>query len=196
MWTDHFCPRSPGTFLRAKVLNLKKEAPAFGILDFSLNATSYIVISKGSLLFERSIPIGIKAIIEGADTPAKLQDESSRNQWKFLFRKTARRADFLCGDQRRSGKKYFTGFKRKFTIEFQVNVFSNFIKGSGDARKNGELQFGDDSFLKVVAPASTVTPPGQFDAGRDLKKDGDLQSKKQQIRSNAHTIMVLIGARS
>ena len=47
-----FVPEAQARFY-AKALNLKKDSPAFGIIDISLNATSYIVLSKGSLSFER-----------------------------------------------------------------------------------------------------------------------------------------------
>ena len=73
-----FAPEAQARFY-AKALNLKRDALPQGVIDFSLNATSYIVISKGSLLFVRHIPIGLKSLIEGADAPLKLQEELKKS---------------------------------------------------------------------------------------------------------------------
>ncbi len=54
-----------------------------GSLIFRSIPPVIIVISKGSLLFVRHIPIGIKAIMEGADAPAKLQDEFKKSMDAF-----------------------------------------------------------------------------------------------------------------
>ena len=77
-----FVPEAQARFY-SKGLNLKKEVPPFGVIDFSLNASSFVVISKGSLLFVRHIPVGIKAIMEGAESVTRLQDELKKSMDAF-----------------------------------------------------------------------------------------------------------------
>ena len=94
-----FVPEAQARFY-AKALNLKKESKPLGIIDFSLNATSYIVISKGSLLFVRHIPVGIKTMMEGADASLKLQDEFKKSMEAFVQEDGSDAPRFLCGDHR------------------------------------------------------------------------------------------------
>ncbi len=151
-----FVPEAQARFY-AKALNLKKEAPPLGIIDFSLNATSYIVISKGTLLFVRHIPIGIKAIMEGADAPAKLQDELKKSMDAFMQEDgNEAPASYVVTTHHEAVNNILPVLKEGLKIEFQVNAFSNFIKGSVDVRKKLQSDFGDDSFLDVIAPASTA----------------------------------------
>ena len=151
-----FVPEAQARYY-AKALNLKKDAPPVGIIDFSLNATSYIVISKTSLLFVRNIPIGIKDILQGADSIAKLQDEIKKSMESFA-QEDGKDApvSYLVTTKHEAVSNCLPLLKETLNIEFQLNVFSNFIKGSGDARRKLQSDFGDDSFLDVIAPASSV----------------------------------------
>ena len=69
-----FIPEGIARFY-SKALNLKKDSAPLGIIDVALNATNYIVLSKGSLVFARPIPVGIKNIMESPDASAKLIEE-------------------------------------------------------------------------------------------------------------------------
>ena len=149
-----FAPEAQARFY-AKALNAKKDAAPVGIVDFSLNTTSYIVIAKGSLLFERNIPIGIKTIMQGGDATAKLQDELKKSMEAFAQEDGSDApVSYMVTTKQESLNNILSVIKTGLNIEFQVNAFSNFIKGSADIRKKLQNDFADDSFLDVIAPAS------------------------------------------
>ena len=152
-----FVPETQARFY-SKALNLKKDGHPAGIIDFSLNATSYMILSKGTLLFVRHIPIGIKAIIQGgAETVTKLQDELKKSMDAFM-QEDGNEAPktYVVTTATEAVKQIFPVLKEGLNIDFQVNAFSSLIKGPMDVRKKMQNDFSDDSFLDVIAPASTV----------------------------------------
>ena len=192
-----FVPEAQARFY-AKLLNLKKDAAPQGIIDFSLNATSYIVISKGSLLFVRHIPIGIKTILEGADVTVKLQDEIKKSMDAFVQEDGSEApVSYMVTTPNEAAKNILPVLNEGLKIDLKVNAFSNFIKGSMDVRKKLQSDFGDDSFLDVIAPASSsikceinLMPEEMI-----LKKTVALQSREASKSGIAAiVIMLLIGA--
>ncbi len=191
-----FAPEAQARFY-AKALNIKKDETR-GIIDFSLNAASYIVIAKGSLLFERHIPVGIKAIKEGGDVSAKLQEEIKKSMDAFMQED---------GNQAPSAYVVTTGhpavmailpaLKENLKIDLQVKVYTDFIKGPADLRKKIQGDEDDDSYLDVVAPASTVSKCeiNLMPEEMVLKKMVDRQSQEVSKSGVAAVIiMAIIGA--
>jgi len=192
-----FVPEAQARFY-SKALNLKKEAPAFGVIDFALNTTSYIVISKGALLFVRHIPVGIKSIIQGADATAKLQDELKKSMEAFMQEEGHEAPkSYVVTTSHEAVKNVLPALKQDLGIELLLSAFSNFVKGPGDVLKKLQSDFADDSFLDVIAPASTV---GKCEINlmpeeMVLKKKVELQSKEVSKSGVAAVIiMVLVGA--
>jgi len=198
-----FVPEAQARFY-AKALNLKKEAPPSGIIDFSLNATTYIVVSKGSLLFVRHIPIGIKAIMDGTvdgkkvSTEAFLQDELKKSMDAFVQEEGCEApVSYMVTTTHEAVGNILPILKEGLKIELQVNAFSNFIKGSLDARKKLQSDFGDDSFLDVIAPATSAArcEINLMPEEMVLKKTVDHQSKElSKSGVGAIIIMLLLGA--
>jgi hypothetical protein len=152
-----FVPEAQARFYN-KALNLKKDSALLGIIDFSLNTTSYIILSKGSLLFERSIPFGIKAIKEGGDAPAKLQEELRKSMDAFIQEGGGEAPNsYVVTTAHQALDGILPVLKEALSVEFKESPFSDFIKGSMDARNRLQTDFGDDSFLDVIAPASSAT---------------------------------------
>ncbi len=192
-----FVPEAQARFY-SKALNLKKEAPASGIIDFSLNATSYMVVSKGTLLFVRHIPIGIKALMQGADASAKLQDELKKSMEAFTQDEGNQApGSYVVTTARDAVKNILPALKEALSVEFQVKAFSSLIKGPADLRKKLDGDFADDSFLDVIAPASAVAKC-EIDLMPEemiLKKKVERQSKEvSKSGAAAVIIMVLVGA--
>jgi Fimbrial assembly protein (PilN)/Type IV pilus assembly protein PilM len=192
-----FVPEAQARFY-SKGLNLKKDVPPFGVIDFSLNAASFIVISKGSLLFVRHIPVGIKAIMEGSDAVAKLQDEFKKSMDAFMQEDGSQApGSYVVTTANEAVNNILPALKTSLNIEFKVFAFSNFIKGSGGQRKKLESSFGDDSFLDVIAPASTAIKCeiNLMPEEMVLKKTVERQSREASKSGVAAVIlMLLIGA--
>lgn len=192
-----FVPEAQARFY-ARALNLKKEAPLCGMLDFSLNATGFIVISKGTLLFERSIPIGIKALKETAEASAKLQEELKKSMDAFAQEEGIDAPlSYVVTTANTSVANCLAVLKEGLKIDFQVHAFPKLIQCSNDVRKKLQDQFGDDSFLDVLAPASTVLKceVNLMPEEMILKKTVDRQSKDaSKAGVAAIIIMLLVGA--
>ena len=85
--------------------------------------------------------------------------------------------------------------KEGLKIELKVNAFTNFVKGPADVRKKLQNNFGDDSFLDVISPASSAAKCeiNLMPEEMLLKKTVDLQSKEvSKAGVAAVIIMVLI----
>ena len=177
-----------------KALNIKKESTPSGVIDFSLNGTSYMVIAKGSLLFERHIPIGIKSILEGTDAVTRLQDELKKSMDAFTQEdgSDAPRS-YLVTTSNEAVNNILPLLKEGLKIDLQVNAFSNFIKGPMDVRKKLQANFGDDSFLDVIAPASTVLKceVNLMPEEMVLKKTVDRQSK-EAIKTGVAAVILMV----
>jgi Tfp pilus assembly PilM family ATPase len=191
-----FIPEAQARFY-SKALNLKKEAPPLGIVDFAMNTTSYMVLSKGTLLFVRHIPIGLKALKQGDDAPAKLLEEFKKSMEAFT-QEDGNEAPktYLVTTAHKAVVQILPALKEGQGLEFEVNAFLNFIKCPADVRKKLQEDFDDDSFLDVAAPAASgvkceidLMPEEML-----LKKTVDRQSREvSKAGAAAVIIMVLLG---
>ncbi len=188
-----FVPEAQARFY-TKALNLKKEAPACGVIDFSLNATSYIVIVKGTLLFVRNIPIGIKALVEGADAPAKLQEELKKSMDAFSQEDGSEApTSYVVTTAHEAVSTILPVLRENLKIDLKVNAFVNFIKGPVAVRKKLQSDFGDDSFLDVIAPPSTATrcEINLMPEEMILKKTVERQSK-EAIKTGVSAVIIMV----
>lgn len=192
-----FAPEAQARFY-SKLLNVKKDASNKGIIDFSLNATSYIVISKGTLLFVRHIPIGIKAILEGSDAPARLLEELKKSMDAFLQEEGhSAPSAYTVTTAHEAVNNILPVLKDGLSVDLQVNAYTKLIKGSAAARKRLQIDFGDDSFLDVIAPASCAVKCeiNLMPEEMVLKKTVERQSKEASKSGVAVVIiMILFGA--
>ena len=189
-----FVPEAQARFY-SKGLNLKKDVPPFGIIDFTLNAASFIVISKGSLLFVRHIPVGIKAIMEGADALSKLQDELKKSMDAFTQEDgNAAPGSYVVTTANEAVANILPALKENLKVEFKVFEFSKFISGSAGPRKKLQSNFGDDSFLDVIAPA-TMANKCEISLMPDemvLKKTVERQSREASMSGVAAIFLMLL----
>jgi len=184
-----FVPESQARFY-AKALN-KKDG---GVIDFALNSTSYMVISKGNLSFVRHIPIGIKALVEGGDAAVKLQEELKKSMDAFAQEEgSAAPTSYFVTTARPALNTILPVLKEGLGVDFQVREFSGFIKGSGDVRKKLDSSFGDDSFLDVIAPATAVSKSeiNLMPEEMILKKTVERQSK-EAIKTGVCAVVIMV----
>jgi Tfp pilus assembly protein PilN len=87
--------------------------------------------------------------------------------------------------------------KESLKIEFKVFPFANFVKGAAAVRKRLQSNFGDDSFLDVIAPASSASrcEVDLMPEEMVMKKTVERQSREASKSGVAAIIiMLLIGA--
>lgn len=192
-----FIPEAQARFY-VKALNLKKEAPLCGVIDFSLNTTSYMVIARGSLIFVRHIPMGIKNLMEGADTLAKLQEELKKSIDSFAQEDgSTPPSSYVVTTDHEAVRNILPALREGLNLEFHLNAFVNFVKGPKALRKKLQSDFGDDSFLDVIACAfqAAKCEVNLMPEEMILKKTVERQSQEATKSGVAAVfIMVLIGA--
>jgi hypothetical protein len=140
----------------------------------------------------------MKAIGEGGDAAAKLQEELKKSMDAFMQEDgNAAPASYMLTTAQPALNNILPVLKEGLKIEFQAKVFSGFIKAPADVRKKLESEFADDSFLDVIAPASSAVKC-EINLMPDemvLKKLVDRQSKEiSKSGVAAVIIMVLVGA--
>ena len=192
-----FVPEAQARFY-SKALNVKKDAGPVGIIDFSLNAASYIIISKGTLLFVRHIPVGVKAIMAGGDASAKLLDEFKKSMDAFT-QEDGREApgSYVVTTAQASVSNILPVLREGLKIELKVSPVEDLIKGSKAVRKKLQAEFSDDSFLDVIAAATTSArcEINLMPEEMVLKKTVERQSNEASKSGVAAVIiMVLVGA--
>ncbi|MBF0505005.1 MAG: PilN domain-containing protein [Candidatus Omnitrophica bacterium] len=192
-----FVPEAMARFY-AKSLNLRKDAPLCGVIDFSLNSTSYIIVSRGTLVFVRHIPVGIKNLMEGADGLSKLQEELKKSIDSFSQEDGAPPPGaYLVTTDHEAVRNILPALKTGMNLEFSLNAFVNFIKGPSPTRKKLQSDFGDDSFLDVISSAMSASrcEVNLMPEEMILKKTVESQSREATKSGVAAVfIMVLIGA--
>ena len=192
-----FVPEAQARFY-SKALNLKKESPVCGIVDFSLNTTSYIIVSRGSLVFVRSIPVGIKNFIESSEGLGKLQGELKKSIDSFAQEEgNDIPHSYVVTTDVEAVRSILPALKENLGSEFLPNAFVNFVKGPKALRKKLQSDFGDDSFLDVMACAFTAAKceVNLMPEEMMLKKTVERQSREATKAGVAAVfIMVLIGA--
>jgi Tfp pilus assembly protein PilN len=182
----------------AKSLGLKKESPAMGLVDFTANAASFIVVSKGTLFFVRNIPIGTKTLSAGGDAAAKFQEEFKKSMEAFTQEDGGQPPSlYAVTSGHEAVGAILPSLEAALQVKFKVSPYVNLIKTSGGLRKRLTTEFGDDSFLDVAAPASTA---GKCEVNlmpdeMIMKKTVERQSREaSKAGVSAVIIMVLVGA--
>jgi len=192
-----FVPEAQARFY-SKALNFKKETPACGVVDFSLNTTSYMVINKGALVFVRSIPVGIKNFMESPEGVGKLQEELKKSIDSFTQEDGSDVPNaYVVTTDLEAVHHILPALKENLNSEFIPNPFVNFIKGPRALRQKLQSDFGDDSFLDVIACAvmAAKCEVNLMPEEMVLKKTVERQSREATKAGVAAVfIMVLIGA--
>lgn len=151
-----FAPESIGR-LYTKGLNLKKDAPAVGVIDLALTSVNFMVVANGSIVFCRSIPVGIKHLAENQQAVAQLSEEINKTLQAYTGEETnAPIASYVVTTDHEIVKNVLVSLQEALKTEIFVSPYINFVKA---ASVKGRLQkdFADDSFLDVIAPVAMIT---------------------------------------
>lgn len=142
----------------AKTFGKHPPSSSIGIVDVSLTGITYTVLVKGFAVFSRYIPIGIKAIMEGADTQAKLIEEFNKSISGFVNEDIdTPPLKYLVTTDHEVVKNIIPSLAQSLNVDFQFAPFTNYIKSSTAIKKRLISEYGDDSFLDVIASGITAS---------------------------------------
>jgi Tfp pilus assembly PilM family ATPase/Tfp pilus assembly protein PilN len=151
-----FVPEGIGR-LYFKGLNLKKDSAPIGVIDIALTSVNFMVVSRGAVIFCRSIPIGVKQIIDTQEGVNKLIEEINKSIAAYVSEDNEPSvSSFVVTTDSDVVHNILPILKEGLKAEVRVSSYVNFIKG-GAVRNKLQKDFADDSFLDVIAPVATVS---------------------------------------
>jgi len=141
-----------------KGLNLKKDANPVGVIDLTLGSVNFMVIARGSTIFCRSIPIGIKSLLEeGPDAVTVLLDEFNKSIEAYIGEDIdLPPASYVVTTDHDVAKNILPALKEGLKAEVLISPYMNFVK-AGSVKAKLQKDFADDSFLDVIAPVATIS---------------------------------------
>ena len=190
-----FVPEGIG-FLYSKGLHLKKDQAALGIIDFTVNSVNFLVIDKGSVVFCRSIPMGIKHLIEQNDGAAKIAEELQKSLAAYQSEADSAVSAFVVTTDHEAVKNVCSLLQQELKAEVRLSPYVNLVKANA-VRTKLQRDFADDSFLDVIAPVVAL-PRSEINLMPEelvMKQTVEEQSKEATTAGIAAVaIMVLLGA--
>ncbi len=166
-----FAPEGIGR-LYAKGLNLKNEQ--VGLVDFTVNAVSFLVVGRSSVVFSRSVPMGIKQLMEpsaaargavpaaGATAPAadsdgavRMMEELGKSLAAYQSEDTEAVDSCVVTTDNGAIKKILGELQTVLKVQTRVSPYVALIK-AGAVKGKLQNDYADDSFLEVIAPVATL----------------------------------------
>lgn len=190
-----FIPEGIG-FLYARGLHLKKDSPPLGIIDFAVNSVNFLILSRGCVVFSRSIPLGIKQLVEQPDGAAKIADELQKSLGAYQGEEPESGVNsFVVTTEHEAVKNICGVLQEQLKAEVRLSPYVSLIKANAVKTKL-QREFADDSFLDVIAPVVAL-PKVEINLMPDelvMKRTVEQQSKDATVAGIfALLIMVLLG---
>lgn len=156
MDTIIFAPEAIARFYVA-ALNVKKNDPPSALIDVNMQSTSFIVQSGGSVVMNRSIPVGFEQLAIDPDA-AKLMAEEIKVSLDAYEQE---------GVDRKPVKFYFTTahpslaavhpvISELLGIQVENLPYQKFVKGASPLKQFLAREFADVSALDIIAAAVTA----------------------------------------
>ncbi|MBF0490417.1 MAG: pilus assembly protein PilM [Candidatus Omnitrophica bacterium] len=151
-----FVPEGMGR-LYSKGLNLKKESDPVGVIDITQLSVNFLVVARGSIIFCRSIPIGMNLLVEGSKTTTMLLDEINKSVESYNSEDNSLPVSkFHLTTEHELVKTIVPALKEGLRAEVVVTPYANFVKAAA-VKSKLEKDFADDSFLDVISPVVGVS---------------------------------------
>ncbi len=191
-----FVPEAIGR-VYSKGLNMRKDAAPVGVIDFNVNAINFLVVSQGGVQFSRSIPQGIKHLVEDADGGAKIIEELNKSLQAYQSEDVdVMPEQFLVTTDSAPVKEFLTSLHTGLKGDVHLSPYTAFVK-AGSVKNKLQKDFADDSFLDVIAPVVSLSK-GEVNLMPEeivLKRTVEQQSKEAtKAGVAAVVIMLLLGA--
>jgi Tfp pilus assembly PilM family ATPase/Tfp pilus assembly protein PilN len=188
-----FVPEGIGR-LYSKGLNLKSNSP-LGIIDFSTNSTNFLVAGRGSAMFARSIPMGIKHMLEVPDSARQISEELVKSLEAYQSEDPETVVSFVITTDNAAVKSILPLLQTMLKVDVRFSPYANLVKMQ--AVKNKLKELADESFLDVIAPVVALAKsevnlmPEEMRIKRNVEQQG-----VELIRAGvaALLLMLLLGA--
>lgn len=191
-----FVPEGVGR-LYTKGLNLKKEAAPLGVIDLTVNFVNFLIVARGSVVFSRSIPMGIKHLMEQQDATAQVLEELNKSLAAYQSEDSdPAPVNFAVTTDNDVVKGVLPALQQGLKADVRISPYTALIK-VGAVKNKLQRDYADDSFLDVIAPVATLAKceinlmPEELVMKRTVERQSR-EATKAGIA--ALVIMVLMGA--
>ena len=191
-----FVPEGIGR-LYARGLNLKNNAVPLGVIDFTVSSVNFLVVSRGCVAFARSIPMGVKQVIDDAQASAKLCEELVKSVAAYQSEDIDPvPASYVVTTDHNAVKGMVGALNEALKAEVRLSPYVNLVK-AGAVKSKLQRDYADDSFLDVIAPVAAINKAeiNLMPEEIVLKRTVERQSHEATKAGIATVlIMVLLGA--
>ena len=150
-----FAPEGIGR-LYARGLNLKNNAAPVGVIDFTVAAVNFLVVARGCVVFARSIPMGVKHVVDDAQASVKLCEELVKSMAAYQSEDVdAAPASYVVTTDHDAVKSMVPALNEALKAEVRLSSYVSLVK-AGAVRSKLQRDYADDSFLDVIAPVACV----------------------------------------
>ncbi len=191
-----FVPEGIGR-LYSKGLALKRESAPVGVIDVALTSVNFLAVARGSVVFSRSIPIGVKQLVDSQESVNKLLEEINKSMAAYNSEDAVTPIEsFVLTTDSDVVKNLPPSLIETLKTDVRFSPYVNFIN-AGSVKNKLLVDFADDSFLDVIASVTTI---GKHEVNlmpeeMVIKKNVEKQSQEAiKTVAAAFIILVLLGA--
>ncbi len=187
-----FVPEGIGR-LYSKGLNLKRDSAPVGVIDVASSVVNFVVVSRGAAVFSRSIPMGIKHIIESQEFFNKLLEEINKSIAAYTSEDSETSVEsFVVTTDNDVVNGILPALKEGLKADVRLSPYVDLIQAAA-VKSILTRDFADDSFLDVIAPAAVASKCeiNLMPEEMALKKTVEKQSQ-EAIKTVVGALLVLV----
>jgi len=189
-----FAPEGIARFY-SKALDLTREDVPVGIIDITSQSTDFIIAFHGTVIANRSIPIGLKHLMtQGKDARDKLVMELAKSIESYQSEDIDKApATFILTSDDAQMKELQPILKEKLSADIKIVPYLNQMQAPPPVLFKIAGEYNGDSFLDVIAPAG-VAQETQVDLMPEemrLQKTIEAQSR-EIIKAGVLAVLILI----
>lgn len=189
-----FAPEGIARFY-SRALNLTREDMPVGIIDIASQSTDFIIAFHGTVIANRSIPIGLKSLTtQGKEAREKLVMELAKSIESYQSEDIDKspKTFILTGDDAPT-KELQPILKEKFHANIKIVPYLNCVTASKTVLSKMAGEYNGDSFLDVIASAAAAqeTQVDLMPEEMRLQKTIEEQSR-QIIKTGILAVLILL----
>lgn len=189
-----FVPEGIARFYSQR-LDLTREDTPVGIIDTASQSTDFIIAFHGTVIANRSIPIGLKHLTtQGKEARDKLVVELAKSIESYQSEDIDKvPSTFILSSNDAHLKELQPILKEKFNADIKIVPYLGQMEVPQDVLSKMAGEYNGDSFLDVIAPAG-VAEETQVDLmPEEMRLQRTLEAQSRQIiKAGVLAVLILI----
>lgn len=181
-----FAPEAVAELIARSRLTKKKTTP-LAIIDIDRKATNFVILSKGKAITSRSIPVGradLKQDPAGAQT--KLVDELKKTYDAYISEDIDQPpSNYYITHDDPLARDLQTAIKGQLGWDADIAPYTDHIKVAKPVIEKMASQFGENSFLDIIAAAAMVNETKINLVPEEVQLQKSIEEQRNQIMQTA-----------